>query len=852
MGKIFQVVDKRKRMAGVVLGMFSGMVGAQADGSAKEDTTAFDTVVVTGARSGGRRTVLDSSSPVDVLSGDDLRKTGKQNLKDALVALAPSFANSPGGARGQQGAAVKTAGLRGLGPGETLVLINGKRRHGMAITFIPGRPQSGQSPADLDLIPTSAVQRVEILRDGASAQYGSDAIAGVINIILKSNDSGGSASVSYGQNADGVGHIDNYGKSKRLLLNQGLKLGAEGALSLSAELDETDSWNAFGPEASNIYYTLPGGALDPREGGDRYRQLNGGPESRKGAFAYNLRLPTSIADLYSFATYSRRKSAGPGAYRGANSSQNLVSIYPDGYLPMNNIKEEDFQVVFGGAGELAQGWNLNVSSSFSQNDAQFDHSDSLSPSFGGATPQSPVHGYTAPPTALNLGRLIFQQWTNNADFSGSVATGLFEQPLGASFGLEYRKEFYEVRPGEYASYADGGYVFPAGHPRAGQRPSPGASGTGGYSPEQAVDASRNVSAVYVDFSQKLGERLELGLAGRLESYSDVGSSNSGKLSGRYKLSDQYAFRTTVNNGFKAPTLQQLYYSQASAIWGKLATTGKQGINSNIYSNPSNPFAVAMGAAPLTPQKSLNYSFGFTGKPSRDLDFSIDFYQISLKDRIVYQSSGNSLVTSKILSAAGLINVQDGWEYTVSYLTNGVDTKTQGIDLVVNYRTDFGPYGNVKWTLLSAQNRTSIERVRSVPGNLQGLLTQSDFFSRSSLGVYTDLEPKNKTYLTADWTLGRLDIRPTLKRYSKVVTKHDTDPARDHVVDSAWITDLEIGYRPDANTRVSVGGTNIFGKRPEGSSAAQQPYNNQLEPSYAVFSPYGAWGAYFYAKLDRSW
>lgn len=199
---------------------------AEADDGAAANASD-DTVVVTGQRSAGRRTVLDTSAPIDVLPNDILINTGKQNLKDALVAVAPSFAHSPGGARGQQGAAVKTAGLRGLGPGETLVLINGKRRHGMALTFIPGRPQSGQSPTDLDMIPTSAVQRVEILRDGASAQYGSDAIAGVINVILKSNVDGGEASIAYGQNSEGVGSIDNMGRNRRAMYSHGLSLGRE-------------------------------------------------------------------------------------------------------------------------------------------------------------------------------------------------------------------------------------------------------------------------------------------------------------------------------------------------------------------------------------------------------------------------------------------------------------------------------------------------------------------------------------------------------------------------------------------------------------------------------------------------
>lgn len=617
---------------------------------------------------------------------------------------------------------------------------------------------------------------------------------------------------------------------------------------MSAEIDDTESWNGFGPEARDIYYRLPGNVRDPREDGDRHRQLNGGPASEKKSLAYNLGLPLGRLDLSSFATYTERLSEGPGAYRGANSAQNLVEIYPDGYMPVNVIDEDDFQVSFGLAGDVANDWTWNASTSFSENEANFNHHNSLAPSFGNASPDNPIHGYTSVPTQLYIGQLTFNQWTTNVDFAGELSLGNLPTPLGASFGFEYRAEDLVVSAGEYPSYADGGYTFPVGHPRAGQRPSPGASGTGGYSPDQEVDQSRSVKAVYVDFTQQFTDRLELGLAGRFETYDDVGDSSSAKISGRYTLSDRYALRATVSNGFKAPTLQQLHYSQASATWGVLSTTGIQGINANVYSNPGHPFAVAMGSAPLSPQESTNVSFGLTGRVRSNFDFSIDVYQIDLRDRIVYQSSGDSRVTSRILADAGLIDIQDGWAYTVSYLANGVDTKTRGADLVLNYSSDFGRFGTVKWSVLSAQNRTELTRIRSVPEHLEGLITQDDFFSRNSLGVYTDLEPRNKTFLSADWRIGNLEVRPTLKHYTKVVTVSDEGPERDHVVNAAWITDLEVTYTWSGNKRLSIGGTNISGKRPEGSPPAQVPFNSQLAPNYAIFSPYGAWGAFFYTRF----
>lgn len=851
--------DQKRRMA--VRSFLSMAIALQLGAAWAEDVTteqtaqsgrsnSLETVIVTGNLSGRQRTVTESLSPIDVITERELLSSGKQNLKDALISLAPSFSATTNGYGGQN-TVVKSAGLRGLAAGDTLVLINGRRRHGTSV-ISHGGYQGGQSPTDFDLIPTSAVQRIEILRDGASAQYGSDAVAGVINIILKSNAEGGYVSASYGQNAEGVGPHDDKGRNRRLLFNQGFGLGEQGFFSVSGEFEDSKSWNIVGPRKGNIYYLLPDGSRDPREDGDRYRQISGNPEVEKQVVSYNLSYPTDHVEVVSFATAARKDSIGAVNFRDATSTQNLIEVYPDGFLPLYGIEETDYQALFGLRGVLSQEWDWSLDTSYSRNHSKVRLENALSATFGNASPDNPIQGYTAPPTELYNGGFAYSQWVTDFDVRGNIETGWFDAPLGVTFGAGYRKEWFEQIQGEYASWADGGYVFPEGHPRAGGRPSPGGAGTQGYGPDAVINVSRYVSAAYVDLFQEIG-KLELGAALRFEDYSDVGDALAGKVSARYNFNDRYGIRATFNNSFKAPTLQQQYFTHANEVWeGALPVSGRPGINNTFVSGPFSPFAAALGAEALEPQKSNNVSVGFTGAPIRNLDFSIDLYQIDIDDRLVLQESGRVAETTQILADAGLIDPQGNYEYVVRYTSNGIDTRTRGADLVVNYVTDFDEWGVVRWTLLHAYNKTTITGTRDVPEAFRDVISPGNFFSRSSLGLYTVAKPEHSTFLTADWVINGLDVKVTAKRYSEVRTLHNTNPARDHVIGTAWVADLDVGYRFSNNLRLSAGGTNIFGRRPEGSSAAQKPFDANEDPSYGYFAPYGAWGAFFYGKLEYTW
>jgi len=805
---------------------------------AEEATTAsLDTVVVTGARDSGR-TVAKSLAPIDVISADDLARSGKQNLRDALAAAVPSYTNASG-FTGGTGLSVKSATLRGLGGNHVLVLVNGKRRHTTSLIFVQtAATASGQSPTDLDLIPIAAVDHIEVLRDGAAAQYGSDAIAGVINIILKQNDHGGSGSVLYGQYKDRVGGKGNFGARGQASVNQGFGLPNDGFFSLSADLGIQDNSNVAGavPARTSIYFPVNGQA-DSRENGEsRYRQIMGQPRSQTYNLGYNMELPLNDNyTLYSFSTASHRNSESWGTYRTANSPQNIASIYPDGFSPRFVVEEDDFQTVFGVRADQMMGWKWDLSSSFGQDNANIRNEKSINPSYG---PDSPHN--------MDGGNLIANQWTNNLDLSRGVDTGLFDKPLNVSTGLEFRREGFEIEKGELASYGDGGYVFPAGSPLAGQRPNPGAPGLTGFTPADAHNYSRTNTAGYIDFSQSLTEKWDASLAGRFEHYSDFGDTTSGKFSTRYAFNPKFAVRGTVSNGFRAPSLQQEYYSSSLTAWRTNTLTGNLEQNVTRYVTVDDAAGQALGAKALKPEKSMNYSVGFVATPTSNLDLTVDLYQIDINNRILQTSNLQGTGVSNLLASKGLNPNQ-----IVSYFGNLADTRTRGIDLVADYRYDFGQYGKVHWTLLSNQSLQTVRKLNE-PTALAG--TGITAVGRDKVGNLTVAYPKNVTSLTTAWQLGDFDVNLKETHYSSATGLNQVSSSRDEKVDPAYITNLSVGYYLTDSLKLTVGGENIFNRRPQqlNDEAKKYYFSPTDDPTYSWYSPYGLDGAYYFAKVDVTW
>jgi iron complex outermembrane receptor protein len=813
----------------------AGVAASDAASTADGELEHLQEIVVTTASRATSSTVEKSASPIDVVSSSELLQTGQTNLRDALQNLYPSYTQQAG-YQGQQGEGVKVAALHGLDPKDTLVLVNGIRRHRTALYLL------GQSPTDLDMIPTSAVDHIEILKDGAAAQYGSDAIAGVINIILKRDDKGGSATLGYGQYGSSVGDFENLrGRGGIALLDQGFKLGDDGGfINFSASVNVHKATKVYGPYplSSPIYPKLADGTADPRETADtRYRQIQGQPAVQNYSGGYNAELP--IGDgitAYSFSTYAHRYSQGWGFFRTARSPQNYLDVYPDGYMPEFANVEDDFQSVFGVKGKVL-GWNWDLSTSYGGDYAKIYTNDSINASLGPA--YEGIHDFYD-------GREVSGEWVTDLNLNHEFDTGLFTKPLTASAGLEYRRETFSTTPGDFASYAQGTFVWPAGTLNAGVAPNPGASGMKGFDPRDTGAWARSVDAVFVDLNQALTQGWTADLAGRYERYSDFGGNANGKLSTRYEFTDAFAIRGTVSNGFSAPTLQQEHYTQSTGGYVTDPLSGVLTQQYTIAATPTSAVAKALGADALTPEHSTNLSAGFVLKPLDRTTVTLDAYSISIRDRIVQTPTLQGPTVVGLLNAAGITNVT-----SVTYFTNAAHTVTRGIDLGVERFDDFGDFGRVRWTLSGNENTTVVKSLQGIP---PALAASGIGWNRAIYSSLSQFYPKNITTIDADWRVQKLEFNLRERHYSQTNFESPNGARLDQHSAPAFITDLDIGYVIAVNAKVSIGATNLLNKRPSQQSASAIQFGSvpTAAPAYNWYSPFGNDGGYYYIRAKYSW
>jgi len=789
---------------------------------AAADTNSDDTlgtVIVTGSRGSESRTVTSSPAPIDVISGQQLEKTGSGSLRGALQKALPSFSQRPSGSSNDSIA--RPYSLRGLNGSNVLVLVNGKRRHNSAVINLDSTAAYGTNPVDLDMIPVSAVDHIEVLRDGASAQYGSDAIAGVINIILKQQDHGGSVSTSYGDYAaKGDGGI------LRQTYNQGAALPNDGFINFSLDAKSQQTAVRSRDATGSFYYKQPDGSADPRDAtADRKVQENGLPKIKDIKVAYNAELPLDDVTLYSFSTYSHRDARGGQNYRRPNSTNIIPQIYPDGTAPFYTLVEDDYQAAAGAKGQ-ALGWDWDLSSTFGRDDAQSGADKTLNASLG---PSSPTH--------FNTYSSTFDQWTNNLDVTRAFDVGL-SKPAQVSWGLEHRHERYKTESDNPLSYINGGYIYPSG-PLAGQPAAVGAQGAITLTPEDAGQASRNSYASYLDVGFNPFEKLYVGAAGRFEGYDDgSGTTTSGKLSLRYDLTPTFALRGTLSNGFRAPSLSQSVYAQTSNQY-----TSVNGVSQFVEAKTArvdSALARALGAEDLKPEKSQNISLGFTWQPIQAASVTLDAYQIKIDDRIALTG---------FLSGAGVnqILVANGYKpgYQVKYFTNAADTTTRGLDLVTDYKVDYGAYGSVKYGVAFNWNKTQIDSIKSTPAALTAAGSNLALFDRVAQGYLTVANPKTKLILSGVWDIGQFTVTGAVTRYDKV-TARDTNPQYDVTYGAKWLTDLEVAYAVTKDLSLAVGANNLFDVRADNNAYPQGDVNGF--PKFGSISPFDPYGGFWYTRL----
>lgn len=809
--------------------------------AADEDSAIQDTVIVTGVR-GAPRSVIDSPTPIDVFTSDDIEQGSPTGIFESIRYLVPSF-NLPTRAGGGTATVIATGGLRGLNPDHTLVLVNGKRRHKTALINSVSSLYNGAAGVDLNMIPSSAIARIEVLRDGAAAQYGSDAIAGVINIILKDDGEDGEASVSFGQNFD-----RSDGEFLTGSVGQGLKIGAAGKLNLSYSYMDRKESNRAVPisDSVNLYPTLPGGVRDPREESiDRMVTQNYGAFPQKSnIFGANFSYDLGEVEMYAFGTYGSRESVLNWSFRAPNRDVSLPEVYPNGFRPRLTIKEDDYEIAGGFRGETA-GWSWDVSSNYGTDITDWENSNGLNASLGPASP-----------TFFEVGRLISSEWVNALD----VTKGYDLDSAGdlqVSFGLQHRLEKYEVEEGDEASWAAGDYVRPPGQPFAGDPLAPGAQATPGFRPDDAGELERTNLSAYAELGWAPIEALFLDAALRYEDFDDAaGDELIYKVNGRYEVSDWLAFRASYNTGFRAPTLAQQGYSSTTSQFRDLDDDGESELLLLKNLPVDSAAAKALGSKPLTPETSKNASIGFTLTPLSNLSVTVDAYQIDVDDRIAVTTTFSPADT-RPSAVSGVtvgqqiqaILVANGLSSDISgqYYTNAIDTRTEGIDIVATYKlaTDFGDFAlNAGFN----KNETEIRRIAENPPELEALGT-IELFDRSKQGSLTDSIPDSKITLGLGWDYEKFSANVRGTRFGEYTILSANGPAGDDDIDPAWIMDVEFGYALTDAFTIFAGANNVFNEYPE---ELDPPGRTSGSNMYNTFAPFGFTGGNWYVRGAYKW
>lgn len=804
-------------------------------------------IIVTGTRRTDR-SVKESTAPVDVFTQADLETQPANDLNAVLRTLVPSFNTQRfAGVLSDGSGFVRPPTLRGLPPDEVLVLVNGKRRHRSALVQLNGGSLAGGSQAvDLSQIPTIALERVEVLRDGAAAQYGSDAIAGVMNFSLKKNREGISLDTRYGEYYKGDG------QNIQVSGNIGLPLGPDGFLSISGEYVKSGQTSRGGQRPGAVAMLLSHPEL--AEFIDDPVQKFGDPKLENYRTFVNGGIALSDhSEMYFFGNYGNSKNeaqfnyrqpysgVGPdGATYNASSVYNPIyldqlpdgtwdvngrtftfhDIYPYGYTPRFRAKITDISGTAGVKGALDMGLTYDFSASYGQSRVEYRMGTSLNLSMG---PDSP--------TSFYMGSLEERETNFNADFSYPLELGL-ASPITIAFGAEHRHEAYEIGIGDPASYAVGVYNVQQLSNGGVATQAASTNGFPGFSPSVAVNDSRNSYSLYLDVEGDVTPELTLGGAARYEHYSDFGSTTNFKASARYAFSPQIAVRGTASTGFRAPTVGQLYTSAG--------ITGFIGANpTEFVTLPASSAAAQLyGSQPLQPEKSVNMSAGLVFDPTDTLSVTIDYYNIRVKDRLGLSGSVDITTDAQRqqLRDAGLVN----WATvgSLNYFANGFKTRTQGVDMVMSHRLSTG-LGQFNTTLAGNYNATKILSYNPVVVDAR------------KLGNIENQLPKLRGTLTENWSSGPLAVTARAIYYHHYSVIDYDDSVRRFGAEMTF--DLEARYTINDYMTVAVGGENILDNYPDKDirpgnwwDFTQSQANGARYPDQ---SPFGYNGGFWYVRLN---
>ncbi|GIU68136.1 TonB-dependent receptor plug domain-containing protein [Candidatus Phycosocius spiralis] len=817
-----------------------------------------ETVTVIGSR-GKPRTDVERPVPVDVLSGADLKMTGQTDLAQQVQFTSPSFNSTKFGINGATNFA-DPASLRGLAPDQVLLLINGKRRHQFSALNLNVSPGLGTVVSDMNSVPTAAIARIEVLRDGAAAQYGSDAIAGIINLTLNRASSGTHVVATTGV------HHEGDGITYKTSLNQGLELGDGGFFNYTLEYFKAEGTNRSDPFTGTIYPTAPAGYV-PGQPIPTFPYLSANPRQDRGVYPtvpfrvgqygsnenetsqafVNAELPLNDAILlYGFAGYSKKTITAFGFFRAPVTTANAVlSIFPDGYVPILPGESIDSSATFGLRGDYA-GWGIDVSYGYGQNTLDQWARNTVNASLG-----------TSSPTSFYVGQTKFGQHV--VDIGASRAFGQIGvfQALNLALGAQYREDNFKVKRGDPASYAIG--------PLAISGRAAGSNGRPGYAPADENDLTRSNVGAYVDVEADVSEALLVTTALRYEDYSDFGGNLSGKLAGRYKITEDIGLRASYNLGFRAPSLAQ--------IGNRVNTSTVQNnqiLQTQQISSDDSRLA-SLGIAQPEAEISNNYGLGLTGRFSHilggDVSATLDLFQIDIQDRIVITEG---VLTANFPAVAALFpGVRE-----IRFFTNHIDTKTQGVDLVVSYKNEVFD-GDLTLTLAATNSETTVEKQRDTPAQLLAGASAANqgfkLLGPTSIELIEVAIPRNKVLVSSSYSKGKFTYGARASYFGPVTAFSTGLSAKDPNVNcntanrcaqdfgGKTLVDLTLSFQAHEKVTITGGINNVFDIYPDkwnnladGYVGEAASYSNGQTPFTRNAGQFGFNGAYYFVTATFSY
>jgi iron complex outermembrane receptor protein len=807
--------------------------------------------VVVGSR--GKHTAAEELAvPVDVYTAEDMKAQGTTETGQILAALSPSV-NFPHQSVTDANDIVRPFTLRGLSPDHTLVLVNGWRRHQTAlVNTFPYGSGAGSSGVDLNAIPGGAVERIEVLRDGASAQYGSDAIAGVVNVVMKEGKFSPFLNVDAGRYVTGKGYRDD-GTAVDMNGGVGIQLG-RGSLGLFGEFQHRDPTNRAWPDSFLVDANGINDLINPRNGEIIKKRnsltqpnLHWGDGLEKDAMSFaNFRMPLNASgssEFYAFGGYSHRVGTGNGFWRYLDSPRNWREIYPQGFLPEFHPTVRDFSTVAGFRTSVG-GWALDFGGSYGVNTFDYDMRNTNNPSLGPclvvacAPGADGILGTGDDPgipnqTSFYAGRLFRNEILGGLNLAKAVRLGL-PNTVNVALGVAARQERYKIEQGEFASWVNGGHLAQDSASDPTDLAPAGSSVFGGFRPEDASNHSRSNVGTYLDLETNLSSQVLANVAGRFEHYSDFGSRVTGKAALRFQPTQRIVFRGAASTGFRAPGLAQSYFSHVttSFVGGQLQEIGNFPV--------SDPATKLFGAKPLKEETAFNLSGGLAFTPQDNFTITVDAFHIKINNRILLGATFSDTVSQRILADANFGNIAG-----VQFFTNGLDTKTDGIDVTSELRLPAGA-GTFDLTGSFNYTRNKITRVAALPAVLQG--TATDLTSILDLVTKLGIEkerPDWRATITGNYTRSRFHA---LGRGSYYGGFRSAQPSftDGESYGGKFLVDAEVGYRFD-QINLSIGARNLFDVYPD--QAKKEFNNNDNTFPWAAASPFGYNGRFLYSRVE---